>query len=77
MTRPLTVLVASDGSPAARAAVSLASHVPWPDDTRVVGIVATATPPAVGPGILYRDALVHAYHSEAQAPRRVPAGPVR
>jgi nucleotide-binding universal stress UspA family protein len=66
MTRPLTILVASDGSSSARAAVSLAGHLPWPDDTRAIGVVAGATPPAIGLGLLYRDALMQGYRSEAQ-----------
>ena len=38
--RPLCVLVATDGSPEANAAVSEAATFPWPAGTRVHGIVA-------------------------------------
>jgi nucleotide-binding universal stress UspA family protein len=65
MTHPLTVLVASDGSSSARAAVSLAGQLPWPDDTRAIAVVAGATPQAIGLG-LYRDAVMQGYRSEAQ-----------
>lgn len=66
MTYPLTVLVASDGSSSARAAASFARHLPWPDDTRTIGVVAAATPPTSGLGLLYRNTLVQSYRSEAQ-----------
>ncbi|MBM4442136.1 MAG: universal stress protein [Candidatus Rokubacteria bacterium] len=36
----MKVLIATDGSPAARAAVLTARHLPWPDGTQVRGIVA-------------------------------------
>lgn len=50
MTRGWTVLVASDGSDSARAAVSLTRTFPWSDGTRVVGVVAGAPPGVFGGG---------------------------
>jgi nucleotide-binding universal stress UspA family protein len=38
--RQFTVLVATDGSPEARAAVALTAAFPWPEGTRVHGVVA-------------------------------------
>lgn len=66
MTRPFTVLVASDGSAAARAAVSVAGHLPWPHDTRAIGVVAAAAPTALGLGMLYRETLLRGYRRETQ-----------
>ena len=41
--RSFRVLVATDGSPHARAAVTTAVNFPWPNDTRVRVIVARTT----------------------------------
>jgi nucleotide-binding universal stress UspA family protein len=40
-TRRFHILIATDGSAAARAAVATAMRVPWPDGTRAFGVVAT------------------------------------
>jgi len=66
MARPPSVIVASDGSPSARAAVTLAGAIPWSDDTRAVGVVAIKTVPTTGLGRLYRAVLVKAYRAEAR-----------
>lgn len=67
MRRPFTVLVASDGSTGGRAAVSMVSTFPWPQDTRVVGVVANAPPSALGRlGSLVRAAFTRSYQHEAR-----------
>ncbi|MBM3778979.1 MAG: universal stress protein [Acidimicrobiia bacterium] len=66
MTGPFTVLVATDGSRSAHSGIALARILPWPDGTRVVGLVATAPPPILGLGRSLRGLLTQAYEQEAQ-----------
>lgn len=65
MARETTVLLASDGSAPARAAAALTVRFPWPDRTRVVGLVADAPPVVIGAGAFFRGLLAQSYESEA------------
>jgi nucleotide-binding universal stress UspA family protein len=42
--RPFHVLIATDGSPQARAAMAASLAFPWPDGTRARGVMVTAIP---------------------------------
>ena len=59
------VLVASDGSASAKAAVTTVLGFPWPARTRVQGVTASLVPPN------YRQAVVLAALGRTDAPRRI------
>jgi nucleotide-binding universal stress UspA family protein len=64
------VLVATDGSPHARAAVAATVLFPWPDRTRVDGVVAWPLPGMLGRRRAVRTALTRSLRLEARRARR-------
>jgi nucleotide-binding universal stress UspA family protein len=64
------VLVATDGSAAARAAMDTACVLPWPPGTRVRGVIATPPEWTGGQPAYVRMALVTALERAARAARR-------
>lgn len=68
--RAFTVLVATDGSPAARAAVAAATVVPWPDRSQGRGVVVSGTVSAALPAAA-RAAIDEGVRRVAAGARRV------
>lgn len=68
--REFRVLVATDGSPAARAAVAAAAVFPWPRRTRIRGVVARRMGAAAGGPVWVRAALHRGFERVAAAARR-------
>ena len=73
MTKPSGwfVLVATDGTPEARAAVAATVVFPWPAGTRVAGVVARRTLAIRGRPAYFVTALDRAYRRAAAAAQRV------
>jgi nucleotide-binding universal stress UspA family protein len=73
MTKPSgwRVLVATDGTPEARAAVAGAVAFPWPAGTRVTGVVARRTPSTRGRPPYFVAAFDRAYRRAAAGAQRV------
>lgn len=65
------VLVATDGSPEARAAVAATVAFPWPAGARAAGVVARRTLATRGRPQYFVDAFDRAYQRAATAARRV------
>jgi nucleotide-binding universal stress UspA family protein len=65
------VLVATDGSPEARAAVAATAAFPWPAGTRVAGVVARRTLVTRGRPQYFVDAFDRVYQRAARAAERV------
>ena len=65
------VLVATDGTPEARAAVAATVAFPWPAGTRVAGVVARRTLAIRGRPEYFVMALDRAYRRAAAAAKRV------
>ena len=63
------VIVASDGSPAARAALATAVRFPWPPRSRARVVVAHGALTPRGVSAAYRAAAVHALHTHAEEAR--------
>jgi nucleotide-binding universal stress UspA family protein len=72
--RPFRVLVATDGSSHARAAVVAARLFPWPDGTRAYGVVAGRLPGLLGRRRSVRTALTRSLRREAERARRALRG---
>ena len=68
--RLFRVLVATDGSSHARAAVAATTLFPWPDGTRVDGVVAWPIPGMLGRRRSVRTALTRSLRQEARRARR-------
>jgi nucleotide-binding universal stress UspA family protein len=71
MSSEFRILVASDGSRSARAAIAAALRFPWPQPSRARGVVALGDPSA---GMLpsgLRAAAVRALHAHAEEVRRL------
>jgi hypothetical protein len=68
--RPFRALVATDGSPHARAAVAATRLFPWPDGARTDGVVAWPIPGMLGRRRSVRTALTRSLRREAQRARR-------
>ena len=68
--RAFPVLVATDGSPQARAAVAATVMFPWPDGTRAYGVVAQSVPRMAGWKRSVRAALTRSLLSEARRAQR-------
>ena len=68
--RSFRVLVATDGSPHARAAVAATRLFPWPDGARADGVVAWPIPGMLGRRRSVRTALTRSLRREAQRARR-------
>jgi nucleotide-binding universal stress UspA family protein len=69
-TRSFNVLVATDGSPQARAAVAATARFPWPDGTRVYGVVASRVPRTASWRRSVRTALSRSLLQEARRAQR-------
>jgi nucleotide-binding universal stress UspA family protein len=72
--RPFRVLVATDGSSHARAAVVAARLFPWPNGTRAYGVVAGRLPGLLGRRRSVRTALTRLLRREAERARRALRG---
>jgi nucleotide-binding universal stress UspA family protein len=68
--RAFPVLVATDGSPQARAAVEATVGFPWPDGTRAYGVVASCLPRTAGWRRSVPAALARSLHREARRVQR-------
>src|SRR5262245_23234762 len=71
MTPGWTVVVGTDGSPEARAAVAATVAFPWPDGTRAAGVVARRTTAIRGRPGYFVEAFDRAYRHAAAAAHRV------
>ena len=69
-TRSFTILVATDGSPQARAAVAATTAFPWPDGTRAYGVVAPNLPWMAGWRRSVRSAFKRSLLREARRAQR-------
>lgn len=68
MSTAFRILVATDGSPAARAALATCVRFPWPGDSRARAVVALGALSARGASAALRAAVVRALHAHlAQA----------
>jgi nucleotide-binding universal stress UspA family protein len=68
--RSFPVLVATDGSPQARAAVAATVGFPWPDGSRAYGVVASRVPRTAGWRRPVRMALTRSLDREARRAQR-------
>jgi len=71
MTQGWTVVVGTDGSPEARAAVAATVAFPWPEGTRAAGVVARRTAAIRGRPGYFVEAFDRAYRHAAAAAQRV------
>lgn len=70
MSKQFRVLVGSDGSPSANAALATAAAFPWPQPTSATGVVALGASSWLSGSRVLSAAVVRALHGEAQALRQ-------
>lgn len=69
MSTQFRLLVATDGSPSAQAALATALVFPWPEPSRARGVVALGASSWLGGSASLRAAVVRALHEQAGAAR--------
>lgn len=69
MANDFRILVGTDGSPSAQAALDAALAFPWPEPSRARGVVALGATSRLGGTTAFRAAVVRALHAHADAAR--------
>lgn len=70
MTKQFRVLIGTDGSPSARAALATALAFPWPEPSRARGAVALGATSAFPGAGTFGAAMVRALHAQADVARK-------